>query len=129
RPTSAPATWPRTPPSIRREHRLATPNASRGLAMHDLRFLRQNRERVEAGIALKGVTVDLQRFYAIEERRLAVLHETEQLKARRNSASEEIARKKKAGENADADITAMREVGDRIKQLDAELRTLEQESE
>ena len=43
--------------------------------MHDLRFLRQNRERVEAGIALKGVTVDLQRFYAIEERRLAVLHE------------------------------------------------------
>jgi seryl-tRNA synthetase len=97
--------------------------------MHDLKFLRQHRDKVEAGVALKGMTVDLARFYAIEERRLAVLHETEQLKARRNSASEEIARKKKAGESADADITAMREVGDRIKQLDAELRTLEQESE
>jgi seryl-tRNA synthetase len=97
--------------------------------MHDLKFLRQNRERVEAGIALKGVAVDLQRFYAIEERRLAVLHETEQLKARRNAESETIARKKKSGENADADIASMREVGERIKALDTELRKLEEESE
>jgi seryl-tRNA synthetase len=97
--------------------------------MHDLKFLRQNRERVEAGIALKGVAVDLQRFYAIEERRLAVLHETEQLKARRNNESEAIAQKKKSGQNVDKDIAAMREVGDRIKALDAELRKLEEESE
>ncbi len=97
--------------------------------MHDLKFLRQNRERVEAGIALKGVDLDLQRFYSIEERRLAVLHESEQLKARRNAASEEIARKKKSGEPAEADILAMREVGDRVKALDAELRQLEEESE
>ena len=97
--------------------------------MHDVKFLRQNRERVEAGIALKGMTVDLAKFYAIEERRLAMLHETEMLKARRNASSEEIARKKKAGEDAAADIAAMREVGERIKELDAELRALEQESE
>ena len=97
--------------------------------MLDLKFLRQNRERVEAGVALKGVTVDLARFYSIEERRLALLHETEQLKARRNSASEEIARRKKRGEPADSDILAMREVGERIKTLDAELRKLEEESD
>ncbi len=97
--------------------------------MHDLKFLRQNRERVEAGVALKGMSVDLPRFYAIEERRLAVLHETEQLKARRNAASEDIAKKKRAGENADADILAMREVGDRIKALDTELKQLETETE
>jgi seryl-tRNA synthetase len=97
--------------------------------MHDLKFLRQHPDKVEAGVALKGMTVDLARFYAIEEGRLAVLHEIEQLKARCNAASEDIARKKKSGESADADIAAMREVGERIKQLDAELRTLEQESE
>jgi len=97
--------------------------------MHDLKFLRQNRERVEAGIALKGATVDLARFYQIEERRLAVLHETEQLKARRNAETEAIAAKKRARENADAEIASMREVGDRIKALDTELRTLEEESE
>ena len=97
--------------------------------MHDLKFLRTHRDRVEAGVALKGMHVDLARFYGLEERRLAVLHETEQLKARRNSASEEIAARKKRGESADAEIAAMREVGDRIKALDAELKTLEEESE
>src|SRR6185295_2847898 len=50
---------------------------------------------------------------AIEERRLAVLHETEELKARRNAASEEIAAKKRAGEDAEAEIKAMREVAER----------------
>ena len=95
--------------------------------MHDLKFLRTHRDKVEAGVALKGMHVDLARFYAIEERRLAVLHEAEQLKARRNAASEEIAAKKKRGEAADGDIAAMREVGDRIKGLDAELKHLEEE--
>ena len=55
--------------------------------MHDLKFLRSHRERVEAGVALKGMTVDLERFYEIEERRLALLHESEQLKARRNGVN------------------------------------------
>src|SRR5512134_2985610 len=97
--------------------------------MHDPKFLRLHRDRVEAGVALKGMTVDLARFYALEERRLAVLHETEQLKARRNTASEAIAARKKRGEDAASDIAAMREVGERIKALDAELKTLEEESE
>lgn len=97
--------------------------------MHDLKFLRTHRDLVEAGVALKGMAVDLDRFYAIEERRLAVLHETEQLKARRNAASDAIAASKRAGADASAEIAAMREVGDRIKALDQELKTLEQESE
>src|ERR1044071_10506755 len=86
--------------------------------MHDLKFLRQHRDKVEAGIALKGTQLDLSRFYQIEERRLAPLHETEQLKAKRNAASEDIARLKKTGEEAAGPITAMRELGDRVKELD-----------
>ncbi len=97
--------------------------------MHDLKFLRMNKEKVEAGVALKGMHVDLARFYQIEEHRLALLHETEQLKAERNAASEEIARLKKTGQDADDRIRAMREVGDRIKALDADLSKLEEESQ
>lgn len=96
--------------------------------MLDLKFLRNHRDKVEAGIALKGAAVDLSRFYAIEDRRLALLHETEQLKAKRNSDSEEIARLKKTGQDASALITEMRELGDKVKELDAELRQLEEES-
>ena len=97
--------------------------------MLDPKFLRAHRDKVEAGVALKGQPVDLAAFYAVEEQRLKLLHETEELKARRNAASEEIARKKKAGVNADDEIAAMRVVGERIKGLDAELKTLEEKSE
>ena len=96
--------------------------------MLDLKFLRNNRDKVEAGIALKGMTVDLARFYQIEERRLQLIHEAEQLKARRNAASEDIAKLKKSGEDASAQIAEMRALGDRVKELDAELRQLEEES-
>jgi seryl-tRNA synthetase len=95
--------------------------------MLDLKFLRTHRDKVEAGIALKGATVNLERFYQIEERRLAVLKETESLKARRNAASEEIAAAKKSGLDASARIVEMRELGDRVKDLDGELRQLEEE--
>jgi seryl-tRNA synthetase len=96
--------------------------------MHDLKFLRQHRDKVEAGIALKGASLDLTRFYQIEERRLALLHEAEQLKAKRNAASEDIAQLKKSGKDAAGPIAAMRELGDRVKELDHELRQLEEES-
>ncbi|MCC6650524.1 MAG: serine--tRNA ligase [Candidatus Eisenbacteria bacterium] len=96
--------------------------------MLDLKFLRAHRDKVEAGIALKGMTVDLARFYQIEDKRLALLHETEQLKAHRNSASEAIAQLKKTGQDASAQIAEMRAVGDKVKELDEQLRTLEEES-
>ena len=96
--------------------------------MLDLRFLRTHRDKVEAGIALKGVQVDLARFYQLEERRLALLHETEQLKAQRNAASEEIAAARKAGQDAAERISEMRVLGDKVKGMDEELRRLEEES-
>src|SRR3989442_15997166 len=90
--------------------------------MHDLKFLRQNRDKVEAGITLKGMSVDLARFYAIEERRLQLLHESEQLKARRNAASEEIAAKKRRGRTAEGGAGGVPEVGARGKGLARGLR-------
>ena len=96
--------------------------------MHDLKFLRQHRDKVEAGIALRGTALDLSRFYQIEARRLALLHESEQLKARKNAASEDIARLKKSGGDATGPIAESRGLGDRVKELDQELRQLEEES-
>jgi seryl-tRNA synthetase len=96
--------------------------------MHDLKFLRTNRERVEAGMALKGMTVDLARFYEIEGRRLGMLHESEQLKAQRNAVTQEVGTRRMAAQPAEELIARSRELGERIKGLDAELKTLEEES-
>ncbi len=97
--------------------------------MHDPKFLRQQRARVEAGVASKGIEVDLAAYYRLDQRRLDLLRETEDLKHRRNVSSEEIARKKKSGQDASADIAATREVGERIKGADAELKQVESEIE
>ena len=96
--------------------------------MHDPKFLRNHRERVEAGIALKGMAVDLVRFYEIEERRLALLHESEQLKAQRNAVTQEVGARRQSGEPADELIQRSRQLGERIQSIDAGLKTLEEES-
>src|SRR5690606_39844856 len=57
--------------------------------------------------------------------RRALVTEVEQLKARRNQVSEEVARAKRAGQDASEIIAAMREVSDRIKALADEIRDVE----
>jgi seryl-tRNA synthetase len=57
----------------------------------------------------------------LDERRRTVLPELESLRAQRNRASEQIAKAKKAGEDADAAIAQMRELGARESELTGEL--------
>ena len=61
------------------------------------------------------------------ERRRKAITEVEQLKAVRNQASSEIAAGKKSGQNMDARVAEMREVGDKIKQLDLEASQIDEE--
>ncbi|MEG0451402.1 MAG: serine--tRNA ligase, partial [Lysinibacillus sp.] len=67
---------------------------------------------------------DLGTFDHFEEwdvQRRDLIAKTEVLKAERNKASEAIGLKKRNKENADAEITQMRELGDQIKALDTQL--------
>ncbi|PYS95574.1 MAG: serine--tRNA ligase [Acidobacteria bacterium] len=86
--------------------------------MLDLIWVRENLARVEAALRHRGTRADLGEFRRLDEERRAALRETEGLKARRNKDSEEIARLKKAKQDAAPLIEEMRALGDRIKQLD-----------
>ena len=99
--------------------------------MHDPRFLREQTDLVKAGVLKKAgkLPEQLERFYALEDERLSLLKEADALKHERNQASEEIARLKKEGGDASARIAAMKSVSDRIKELDARLRVVEEEGE
>ena len=66
--------------------------------------------------------VDLAPFQALEAERRALILEIDELRARRNVVSKEIAARKKRGEDAEADMAAMREVGDRVQQLEGRQR-------
>ena len=92
--------------------------------MYDLKFIRENETLLRDTVRKKGEKADIDRLMELDERRRALLGEVEQLKAERNSQSQEIGRKKAAGEDAQDAIRAMRDVGDRIKAFDQELSDL-----
>ncbi len=97
--------------------------------MLDLKFVRANPEAVAQALEKRGAAIGLEDFLALDRQWRALLGESEQLKNRRNTVSEEIARKKAAKENAEDLIISMREVSQRIKEMDEKLRSVEQQME
>jgi len=88
----------------------------------DLKFVRENLDALRERLALRGMAVDLAPFQALESERRSLILEIEELRARRNVASREIAARKRRGEDAEADVAAMREVGDRVQELEGRQR-------
>lgn len=94
--------------------------------MLDAKFIRDHAELVRTNSAIKHSHPNLDEFLTLEEERRTIIHEAQELKTRRNAVSEEIARLKKAKQDAEQFIVEMRTVGDTIKQLDDRLREVEQ---
>ena len=61
----------------------------------------------------------------LDTKRRALVQKVEALKADRNQASEEVARRKKAGEDAAELLTRLKKLSGEIKQEDQELREIE----
>jgi len=94
--------------------------------MLDLKFVRSNPEIVKEALAKRCADINLDDFLRQEEKRRQILFEAENLKAERNKVSEEVARRKKSGQDAEELILQMREVGQNIKTLDDSLNEIEQ---
>lgn len=93
--------------------------------MLDIRFIRDNTDKVEQALANRGAAVGLEEFLRLEKERRELLQQVELLKSKRNAVSQEISQMKKNGQNADAMIVEMRGVGDSIGQLDGKIRDVE----
>lgn len=94
--------------------------------MLDAKYIRENIEEVERRLKTRGTQVSLGNFRELDERRRTLLQEVESLKALRNSASDEIAKAADKSKMADR-IAEMREVSQKIKVQDEELKQLEEE--
>jgi len=92
----------------------------------DLRLIRERPDEVQRALAQKGGAELVPEILARDVERRRLLKEVEDLKAQRNVASEAIGRAKKAGQDAGVEQARMREVGDRIKALDTELKTVDE---
>jgi seryl-tRNA synthetase len=93
--------------------------------MHDLNYFREHLEVFAEMAKKRGATLDLDAFRALDKERRELITATEQLKAQRNKASDEIALLKKSKQNADSQIAEMKQVSERIKQGDERITQLD----
>ena len=99
--------------------------------MHDLRVLREQVDQLRDGLrrrgALDGLAGVLERGQSLEVDRRTLIAAADERKARRNANAQDVAKRKRAGENADELITQGRALGDEITRLERELATVEEQ--
>src|SRR6202451_3139365 len=94
--------------------------------MLDLGYVREHLDAIEKMARDRGVTLDLAPFREIDTERRQLITSAERLKAERNRANEEIARKKRSGEDATSILALMKEVSDRLKRDDLLIAELDE---
>jgi seryl-tRNA synthetase len=95
--------------------------------MLDVKLLRANFTEVKEKLQHRGEDLtDFGKFEELDQRRRELIVESEALKSKRNEVSQQVAFLKREKKDADHLITEMREVGDKIKGLDDELRVVEE---
>ncbi|ODS98271.1 MAG: serine--tRNA ligase [Lautropia sp. SCN 69-89] len=83
--------------------------------MLDIALLRKDPDSVAARLALRGYTLDLDAFRALEAERKALQVRAEELQARRNALSKTIGQLKSRGEDASEALAAVAGLGDAQK--------------
>jgi seryl-tRNA synthetase len=94
--------------------------------MLDIKIIREQSEIVRAAIKAKRTDDVIDEVLSLDGERRAIISRVEVLKNKRNTVSEEIARIKRSGGNADDVIVEMKIVSDEITELDILLREIEQ---
>ena len=99
--------------------------------MLDLKRIRDDPEGIKAALRRRGPgqEADVDRVLAADARRRELLTEVEGLKAKRNKLSEQVSQLKRSGGDAEAVIAQSRALGERIAELDEQVRAVEAERE
>lgn len=93
--------------------------------MLDLKFVRENIDLVQQNLDNRHTKGDLKTFVSAYDERRQLIGRVEELKALRNSVTEEISKLKRNKENADEKIAEMKKVGDEIAEFDNRIREVE----
>ena len=92
--------------------------------MLDRAFIRGNLEQVETRLKTRRFSLAVEEFRSLDARERTVRIESEELRAGRNRTSNEIAQRRKRGDDASSQIREMKRVSARIKELDESLTDL-----
>lgn len=95
--------------------------------MLDAKFVRENVEAVKENVKNRNAHVDIDAFVTLDGQRRSLIQEVEAMKNKRNTVTQQIAKLKQNHENADAEITAMKKLGEQIAELDQKLHATEEQ--
>jgi seryl-tRNA synthetase len=95
--------------------------------MHDLSYFRSNFDRIAQRLATRGDVSSLDRFRELDGKRRAAISQSEQLKARRNAESAEIAKLRREGADTTERQAQVRAIGGEIASLDEQVKNLDEE--
>jgi len=94
--------------------------------MLDINLIRNNPDFVKEALAKREYEVDFTEFLNWDARRREILVENETLKAERNKKSKEIPMLKKQGLDASGLLEELKQMADRVKEMDEEQTALEE---
>jgi seryl-tRNA synthetase len=96
--------------------------------MLDIKFIRDNPDAVKKALANRKAEADIDGLIGLDTARRAAITEAEELKNKRNSASKAIGGLMKDGKKAEADAAKedVRKIGDRIAEIDEQVRVLDE---
>ena len=94
--------------------------------MLDKNFVRDNLEFVRDRLAARGGDYPLEKLVAVDAEWRAMVLSIEELRRRRNEASEQIGRMKRSGQDTAAQQARVKEIGGEIKSLEERARVQEE---
>ena len=94
--------------------------------MLDLKLIRGETEKVKEALGRRKEIVDIDAI-AVDDKRRALLFEAEGLKAKQNEVTKQIPVMKKEGKDTTAVFAEMKEISEKIKELDSQTREVEEE--
>lgn len=95
--------------------------------MLDIKAIRSNPEEIKRKLARRGEEFRIDDILKLDEERRNVIFEVEDLKSKKNKVSEAVAKLKKAKQDAEVMVLEMREVSEKIKEMDDRVRLLDEE--
>jgi seryl-tRNA synthetase len=97
--------------------------------MLDARYIRDHLEEVRERLSLRGQSINFVRFIEIDGERRKAIQNWEGLRARQKKVTEDVGRKKRAGEDASDLLGEMKTVAQELKDLDRVVEEKERETQ
>ncbi|MGC9364396.1 MAG: serine--tRNA ligase [Fidelibacterota bacterium] len=94
--------------------------------MLDIKEIRRDPDFFIRGLRAKNSAGKVEEILELDRQRRAAVSQGDELKALRNRVSAEIARLKKSGQSADDRIAEMKQVAQKIKELDDQIKSIDE---